>query len=86
MIASGLLGNASYEVHLLNESHIQGLITLQVEVVEALEDKAILQPLGEGELRFILSGNGVMIGVFVEEKLIACRGLLQPELDEEHLG
>ncbi|MER2126897.1 GNAT family N-acetyltransferase [Solibacillus sp. FSL H8-0523] len=86
MIASGLLGNASYEVHLLNESHIQGLITLQVEVVEALEDKAILQPLDEGELRFILSGNGVMIGVFVEEKLIAFRALLQPELDDEHLG
>lgn len=86
MIASGLLGDAAYEVHLLNESHIQKLMTLQLEVVEALEDKAILQPLDEGELNFILRGNGVMIGVFVEEKLIAFRALLQPELDDEHLG
>lgn len=86
MIATGLLGDDAYEVHLLNESHIQELMTLQLEVVEALEDKAILQPLDEGELSFILRGNGVMIGVFVEEKLIAFRALLQPELDDEHLG
>ena len=86
MIATGLLGNASYEAHRLNESHIKELLTLQLEVVEALEDKEILQPLDEEELRFILSGHGVMIGVFVEEKLIAFRALLQPELDEEHLG
>ena len=86
MITGGVLGNATYEVHLLNESHIQELMTLQLEVVEALENKAILQPLDEEELSFILSGNGVMIGVFVEEKLIAFRALLQPELDEEHLG
>ena len=86
MIATGVLGDAAYEVHLLNESHIQKLLTLQLEVVEALEDKAILQPLDEGELNFILRGNGVMIGVFVEEKLIAFRALLQPELDDEHLG
>ena len=86
MIATGLLGNAAYEAHLLNEAHIKELMTLQLEVVEALEDKAILQPLDEEELRFILSGHGVMIGVFVEGKLIAFRALLQPELDEEHLG
>ena len=41
MIASGLLGDAFYEVHLLNESHIQELMTLQLEVVEALDDKCI---------------------------------------------
>lgn len=86
MIATGLLGDAFYEVHLLNESHVQELMTLQLEVVEALEDKALLQPLNEGELRFILRDHGVMIGVFVEGKLIAFRALLQPELDEEHLG
>lgn len=86
MIATGFLGDAAYEVHRLNESHIPQLIMLQLAVVEALEDKAILQPLDEGELRFILRGNGVMIGVFVEEKLIAFRALLEPQIDEEHLG
>lgn len=86
MITSGFLGNERYEVYLLDETHIPELVTLQQEVVDALPDKAILQPLDNDELSFILSGNGLMIGVFVEEKLIAFRALLEPMIDEEHLG
>ena len=86
MITSGFLGNTPYEVYVLNETHIPQLQKLQLEVVDALENKAILQPLDEQELSFILRGHGVMIGVFVEEKLIAFRALLEPEIDEEHLG
>ena len=86
MIATGILGQAKYEVYVLTEEHIPQLMTLQLEVVEALENKAILQPLDDEELSFILRGNGLMIGVFVEEKLIAFRALLQPAIDDEHLG
>lgn len=86
MIATGFLGSTPYEVYVLNESHIPQLMNLQYEVIDALENKAILQPLDEQELRYILSGNGIMIGVFVQEKLIAFRALLEPALDEEHLG
>ncbi|MBD8038227.1 GNAT family N-acetyltransferase [Solibacillus sp. A46] len=86
MIATGFLGNDEFTVNLLNESHIPQLMNLQQEVVDALPDKAILQPLDEGELGFILKGNGLMIGVFVKEKLIAFRALLEPVIDEEHLG
>ena len=86
MIASGVLGSMPYEVYILNESHIPQLMKLQHEVFEALENKAILQPLDEQELSFILQGNGIMIGVFVEGKLIAFRALLEPAIDEEHLG
>lgn len=86
MIATGFLGTDAYEVHVLDESYIPQLMTLQYEVVEALPNKAILQPLDEGELSFILQGNGIMIGVFVEGKLIAFRALLEPEIDDEHLG
>lgn len=86
MIASGFLGNERYEVYLLDETHIPELITLQQEVVDVLPDKAILQPLDIEELSFILRGNGLMIGVFVEAKLIAFRALLEPMIDGEHLG
>lgn len=86
MIATGFLGEFPYEAYVLDESYIPQLMALQYEVVDALPDKAILQPLDEGELRFILQGNGVMIGVFVQGKLVAFRALLQPEIDEEHLG
>lgn len=86
MIATGFLGESPYEVYVLNETHIPQLMKLQYEVIDALPNKAILQPLDEGELSYILQGNGVMIGVFVETKLIAFRALLEPEIDEEHLG
>lgn len=86
MIANGYLGETPYEVHVLTEAHIPQLNVLQQAVVEALSDKAILQPLNESELRNILRGNGLMIGIFVAEELMAFRALLKPELDEEHLG
>lgn len=75
MIATGFLANERYVVHVLNETHIPELTVLQQEVVDALPNKAILQPLDNEELSFILSGNGFMIGVFVEGKLIAFRAL-----------
>lgn len=86
MIATGSLGEQQYEVYVLDTSHVPELMTLQQEVVEALPDKAILRPLDEEELLFILQGNGLMIGIFVGDKLIAFRALLEPELDAEHLG
>ena len=86
MIAAGFLGENPYEVYVLNETHVPALMTLQQQVVAALPDQAILQPLDEEELLFILRGHGVMIGIFVAGHLIAFRALLEPTFDEEHLG
>lgn len=76
----------NYDVQRLTLAHIPQLQQLQQQVVDALPDKAILQPLDESELRFILDGNGVMIGLFDGEALIAFRALLEPPIDDEHLG
>ena len=86
MIAKGMLGNKRYEAIELSINHIPQLHILQKEVVAALPNPEILQPLDEEELHFILNGNGKMIGIFVKEQLIAFRALLQPEIDDEHLG
>ena len=59
---------------------------MQRKVVAELADKTILHLLSEEEFRNILEGNGLMIGAFVEERLIAFRALLVPAIDEEHLG
>ena len=60
---------------------------LQQQVCAALDDPNILQPLSREELLNILSGNGVMIGVFDGERCIAFRALLKPAVEEdEHLG
>lgn len=62
------------------------ILRLQDEVVEALEDKARLQPLTEDEFLFLLEGNGDMIGVFNGEEMIAWRAMLIPDNDQEGLG
>ena len=75
-----------YDVQKLTLAHIPQLQVLQQQVIDALPDKTMLQPLDESELRFILEGNGVMIGLFADEQLIAFRALLEPPIDDEHLG
>lgn len=71
----------------LTEADLSIIQAVQEDVCAALENPAILQPLSDEELLNILSGNGVMIGVFVSERLVAFRALLKPQVDEdEHLG
>lgn len=59
---------------------------MQQEVYESLHDRSILQPLSTEEFEYILSGNGMMMGAYVENELIAFRALLNPPIEEEHLG
>ena len=87
MIFEGMLGEQPYSVRLLGLADLPLIDSLQQEVCTALADPNILQPLSEDELVNILGGNGLMVGAFTGERLIAFRGLLQPEADEEgHLG
>ncbi|HDR7656199.1 MULTISPECIES: N-acetyltransferase [Bacillus] len=78
--------NASFHVTLLSLENIEQILSLQNVVVEALEDKSRLQPLSLEEFQYILEGNGMMIGAFIENELIAFRALLVPPIDDEHLG
>ncbi|MGE6368083.1 hypothetical protein ACQKDB_03040 [Planococcus kocurii] len=59
---------------------------VQAKVMESLSEKATLQALTTEEFLFILNQKGLLIGAFVENELIGFRGLLIPEIDEEHLG
>ena len=86
MISTGTLGATRYMVRRLTIADIAQIEAVQKDVVAALEDKAILQPLDRGELENIVGGNGVMLGAFVGEQLIAFRALLDPLDDDEHLG
>lgn len=78
--------NESFHVTLLSLEYIEQILLLQNVVVEALEDKSRLQPLSQEEFQYILEGNGMMIGAFIENELIAFRALLVPPIDDEHLG
>lgn len=78
--------NDPFHVTLLSLEHIDQILSLQNVVVEALEDKSRLQPLSLEEFQYILEGNCMMIGAFIENELIAFRALLVPPIDDEHLG
>ncbi|MDA1920155.1 GNAT family N-acetyltransferase [Bacillus cereus group sp. BcHK140] len=78
--------NELFHVTLLSLEHIEQILLLQNVVVEALEDKSRLQPLSQEEFQYILEGNGMMIGAFIENELITFRALLVPPIDDEHLG
>lgn len=85
-IDEGLVGGTDYKVYILNKEYLGQIMKLQQDVILALNDQNTLQPLTEEEFAYILSGNGIMIGAFVHEVLIAFRALLFPQIDKEHLG
>ena len=87
MIDEGVFPDGqAYVVRRLTETDIPAVLRLQDIVVEHLNDKTKLQPLSEEEFRYITNGDGLLIGVFVEEKLISFRALVVPNTMEEHLG
>ncbi|MGX9132992.1 GNAT family N-acetyltransferase [Rummeliibacillus sp. JY-2-4R] len=85
-IAQGYLGETPYKVKVLTLAQLPQLEKLQTEVIEALSDENTLQPLSEEEFTYILDGHGLMIGIYVGEEIIAFRALLEPPIDDEHLG
>lgn len=71
----------------LTIDHLEEIEILQQIVIHHLDDPTILQPLSREEFENILGENGMMLGAFEQEKLIACRALLKPDANEdEHLG
>jgi hypothetical protein len=65
---------------------LETIMELQEKVIASLEVTSFLQPLSEEEFRFILNGNGSMIGAIHNDRLVAFRAMLKPEIDEHHLG
>ncbi|MEH7525256.1 GNAT family N-acetyltransferase [Bacillus sp. JJ1503] len=75
-----------FVVQPLTMADVARILNVQDQVISHLNGKNTLQPLTEEEFRYILEGNGMMIGAFVDGELIAFRALLVPVMDEEHLG
>lgn len=75
-----------FQVERLTIDELPILLELQTKVIHSLVKKDVLQPLSVEEFTTILNGKGFIIGVFFGGKLIAFRAMLEPVLDEEHLG
>lgn len=86
-IATGKLhDDQTFYVRYLTLDDLPIIMKLQEKVKDALVSGAILEPLSKEEFTVILSEHELMIGVFIEEKMIAFRAMLKPEIDKAHLG
>lgn len=87
MIKQLLLKNGKeIEIRHLSVKNLNEILLLQQKVIDALTTDSFLQPLSDEEFSTILNGNGLMIGAYFDNVLIAFRAMLEPELDDEHLG
>ncbi|MFJ8065872.1 GNAT family N-acetyltransferase [Psychrobacillus sp. NPDC096426] len=82
---TGMLGEKEYVVRLLKKDSVEDILRLQDIVLGTLINNDFLSPLTGEEYEDAISKN-LMVGVFVEGKLIAFRALAIPEIDEYHLG
>ena len=71
---------------LLTEEQLPEVLALQERVISALDQPEFLEPLSEEEFLYIVRGNGMLAGAFVDDRLIAFRAMLDPGEDDEHLG
>lgn len=88
LIYEGKLNHGElFHVHQLAMNDISEILRLQNDVYEKIANKSQLAKLTEDEYKYILTGNGLMLGAYVNNELIAIRALLVPEEDDpEHLG
>lgn len=82
---SGLLGQEAYTVRVLTIDNLENVLRLQDIVLGALENKEFLSPLTKEDYEECIH-NQLMVGVFIDEKLIAFRALAIPVINEDHLG
>jgi ribosomal protein S18 acetylase RimI-like enzyme len=76
----------TFQVRRLKIEDLSAILNVQQVVLDTLEKKDTLQPLSDEEFRTILDGNGLMLGVFVRNHLVAFRALWFPREDKENLG
>ncbi len=71
---------------LLTEDQLPEILDLQDRVIATLDQPEFLQALTVEEFLYIFHGNGMVVGAYVDNRLIAFRAMLDPGEDDEHLG
>jgi hypothetical protein len=77
-----------YEMKYLDMADIDEVLELQQMVYDSLDDKQkfVTDPRTFFEETALVAGKGMMIGVFVEGRMIAARSISFPGLSQENLG
>jgi len=82
----GTTSETQFSFKRLTTDDLDTILHVQEIVVDSLEDPSILAALTPEEYTYLLNDHGEMVGAFDQDKLIAIRAVLEPPIDEEHLG
>lgn len=70
----------------LSEKHIDKILKLQDEIIDNLEDKDIFAKTYKDEFVEIIRNSGEVIGITVDDELIAFGAMIKPDENEMNLG
>lgn len=76
----------NYYIMQLDERHLAQVIELNDYVIKDLAKKDICVSLSLEEWKNVLGDNGIVLGVFVNQRLVGVRTILFPYDSEENLG
>jgi len=75
-----------FEIKLLSAIHLDDVMLVQDKTFQSLQDKSIYYPSSRHVFEESLSGQGLVIGCFVEDSLIGFRSIWLPMDSEDNLG
>lgn len=81
-----IIDSMVFSPKVLEHHDLPNMLDLQQLAKKHMASTDTLQPLSRSEFEFILNGNGLIVGLFEGQKLVAFRALLMPFIDGDHLG
>lgn len=75
--------SSPFEIRKLDSSSITDIVTIQSY---DMKNEALFLPLTVEEIKQMLAKQGVMVGAFVDKKLVGYHSVFFPEEDEENIG
>ena len=92
IIEQGLVKNNAdlieynYQIRFLDKTYLQEVIDLEQFVLDKLIDKDLFAPAPTGSYEKILTNRGILIGVFVNDKLIGMSSVYFSNDDDDNIG
>lgn len=65
-----------YIIRVLDKSDLMAVMQLQIHVTADIKREELYVPISEEEMRYILTGNGEALGVFIQDRMYAACALL----------
>ncbi|MGE5328350.1 MAG: GNAT family N-acetyltransferase [Deltaproteobacteria bacterium] len=75
-----------YQIRFVDKAYLQDVIELEQFVLDKLLDKDLFAPAPNGSYEEILNGRGILMGVFINDRLIGMSSVYYPDDDDDNIG